>query len=414
MKKFYFAGHNNFGNRGCEALVRSTALLLKEKFGDVEIRVPSYVPSADRKQWLDAEKYGVKFVSVPQYPLNIKLWGRLERVFPLIKKFWFPRFSVPASYAQHVDDCDAVVMIGGDVITLDYGVGPLMWQVGFVEHFQRKGIPAILWAASTGPFSKDKTVESYMARFLASLKAITIRESITVDYLSKIGVESNVTAVADPAFVMLPEPVSAPDILAALGARSLGLNVSPLIAKFRVAGEDPGVLQQEVADFIDQVVQDTDLHVVLIPHVGSVDGVSETTNSDHAYMSSILKLVKNHAKVTLLPDHMNAAQLKWVLSQCRFFIGARTHATIGAISSQVPTISIAYSVKARGLNRDIFGTEAYVLNTPQVTKSTLWQSLQLLIKDEDQVRAHLAVRVPQIKERSKVSAEVLAGILAKA
>jgi polysaccharide pyruvyl transferase WcaK-like protein len=38
------------------------------------------------------------------------------------------------------------------------------------------------------------------------------------------------------------------------------------------------------------------------------------------------------------------------------------HASIAAYSSQVPTLVIAYSVKARGIAQDIFGTEkGYVI-----------------------------------------------------
>ena len=39
------------------------------------------------------------------------------------------------------------------------------------------------------------------------------------------------------------------------------------------------------------------------------------------------------------------------------FIGARTHATIAAYSTCVPTLVIGYSVKSRGIAKDIFGTD---------------------------------------------------------
>ena len=44
------------------------------------------------------------------------------------------------------------------------------------------------------------------------------------------------------------------------------------------------------------------------------------------------------------------------------FIGARTHSTIAAYSSGVPTLVVGYSVKAKGIAKDLFGTEEnYVL-----------------------------------------------------
>ena len=45
--------------------------------------------------------------------------------------------------------------------------------------------------------------------------------------------------------------------------------------------------------------------------------------------------------------------LKNIISNCHYFMGARTHSTIAALSSYVPTISIAYSIKAFGINEEI-------------------------------------------------------------
>ncbi len=61
MKRFYLTGQNNFGNRGCEAIVRGTVSLLSEQFGDIEVYVPSYDIERDSKQWPEAEQAGVRF-----------------------------------------------------------------------------------------------------------------------------------------------------------------------------------------------------------------------------------------------------------------------------------------------------------------------------------------------------------------
>ena len=57
-----------------------------------------------------------------------------------------------------------------------------------------------------------------------------------------------------------------------------------------------------------------------------------------------------------------AHELKGYISKCSFFVGARTHSTIAAYSSGVPTLVIGYSVKSRGIATDLFGSyENYVL-----------------------------------------------------
>ena len=87
----------------------------------------------------------------------------------------------------------------------------------------------------------------------------------------------------------------------------------------------------------------------------------------------------------MIEDH-TCEELKGYIARCRMFIGARTHATIAAYSSLVPTLVVGYSVKARGIARDLFGTEKnYVL------------PVQLLRKEEA-IRSQLAAKMPAYKE----------------
>lgn len=67
MKRFYLSGQNNFGNRGCEALMRSTLELLNEEFGEVDVLVPRFHPDLDGKQWPDAEINWCRFVRAMPY-----------------------------------------------------------------------------------------------------------------------------------------------------------------------------------------------------------------------------------------------------------------------------------------------------------------------------------------------------------
>ena len=62
-------------------------------------------------------------------------------------------------------------------------------------------------------------------------------------------------------------------------------------------------------------------------------------------------------KIFVIPPIYNAPETKWIISKMKFFAGARTHSTIAALSSYVPTLSFAYSIKAKGINKDIFGHE---------------------------------------------------------
>ena len=407
MKRFYLAGHTNFGNRGNEALARSTLKLLTERFGEVELLVPSYAPSDDRRQWRDSERQGVRFVAVPEFPSTIRWWSRADRLAPMLAKNWFPRYVVPPRFAKDVESCDGIVASGGDVISVDYGVPSLLWNMGFLDHFAQRGMPTLVWAASLGPFVGSE-VEQLAVKFFRKLPAITVRETITEAYLHRLGLGSITKLVADPAFVLDKEIVDLKELECASSSDFLiGLNVSPLIAKFRPRGEQSSVMIKEIAQFIRKAVSETGGTVVLIPHVGPLDG-STSDNDDHDYLRRVATEVADlQSRVRLLPKNLNASQLKFAISQCRFFIGARTHSTIAAFSNGVPTICIAYSVKAKGLNIDLFGDERYVIDTPKVTSESLWGGLQRLVTDEESLKALLKHKMIEWQARAKETAAVM-------
>ena len=73
----------------------------------------------------------------------------------------------------------------------------------------------------------------------------------------------------------------------------------------------------------------------------------------------------------------------------------------------VPTISIAYSVKAKGINKDLFGDTRFVLETPSVDQASLAQALRLLEQEEQTVHSLLSERIPLWRQRAFGSVDVL-------
>jgi polysaccharide pyruvyl transferase WcaK-like protein len=407
MKRFYLSGQNNFGNRGCEALVRSTLQLLQSEFGEVEILVPSYRPDLDAKQWPEGATSGCKFVRAVPFPSELKWWGRARKFFPFIKNVFLPNYALPKDIEFDIASCDALLVIGGDNITLDYGIESLIWHIRFAQHAQRMGKKVMVWGASIGPFSKEPAIEKFTVDFLKSADCVTVRETISEKYLKSLGVEKNVALVADGAFVMTPQPVDTAGFWpsAATGG-VLGFNISPLIQKFRPTGEPHQVLQREVANFLTDTLEQNDISILLLPHVDPLDG--DAVNSDSHYMREILAMTGDYnGRIRIAPSTFNAAQLKYILSQCTYFIGARTHATIGALSCLVPTVSIAYSIKAKGLNRDLFGNEDYVLDTPLVSKKSLMNYFKMLVRTRNAASDLLTQRIPEWRKRAQVSPVLL-------
>lgn len=408
MTRVFFAGHNNFGNRGCEALVRSVSGLIRQRYPDARFTTPSVAPELDAGQWPDAVSKGIDFVPAAPYPGYLRWWNRARRVLPPLEKLSRPSHRLPVAHEAEMAKSDVVIMTGGDNLSLDYDLGSLYDIVGYIDNAKRLGKPALLWGASVGPFTRKPHVEAFMRKHLADYAAITVRESETAKYLRGIGIE-NVIEVTDPAFTMSPEPFAVDGILPDAPEGLVGINVSPLVRNFRANEASRNQLDADVAAFVRELA-DQGYGVVLLPHVGPLDG--DSWNSDHHYFAGLIqKFGLDHPRIRLAPATLNAAQIKYLVSQFRFFIGARTHATIAAFSTGVPTISIAYSIKAKGINRDLFGDTRLVLDTPTVGLDTLRAGIRQLHDEESDIRALLAERIPLWKQRAALPVDALAKIL---
>ena len=112
-------------------------------------------------------------------------------------------------------------------------------------------------------------------------------------------------------------------------------------------------------------------------------------------------------------DDCNCMELKGYISRCRFFIGARTHATIAAYSSCVPTLVVGYSVKARGIAQDIFGTaENYVIPVQELQKeSDLLNKFFWLMRKEDEITDWLESKMPEYCAKALESKDLIRNLL---
>jgi polysaccharide pyruvyl transferase WcaK-like protein len=90
--------------------------------------------------------------------------------------------------------------------------------------------------------------------------------------------------------------------------------------------------------------------------------------------------------------------LKWVIGKATVFAGARTHSTIAALSMGVPTLSLAYSVKAWGLNDDVFGHTDYCMNVSELQReAALAERMEALLANKNSIQRQLHSRLQALE-----------------
>ena len=87
----------------------------------------------------------------------------------------------------------------------------------------------------------------------------------------------------------------------------------------------------------------------------------------------------------------------------------QVHATIAAYSSCVPTLVVGYSVKARGIAKDLFGSwENYVLPVQTLEKKEdLTEAFLWLQKQEEAIRSRLTAEMPGYRERAREAGKLI-------
>ena len=83
------------------------------------------------------------------------------------------------------------------------------------------------------------------------------------------------------------------------------------------------------------------------------------------------------------------------------FYWSENSLTIAAYSSCVPTLVVGYSVKAKGIAEDLFGTtENYVIPTQELrTEDQLTKGMQWIIDNKDEIKTHLEEIMPEYKNQ---------------
>jgi polysaccharide pyruvyl transferase WcaK-like protein len=314
---------------------------------------------------------------------------------------YFSHRGFQRALASRIGAADLGLEIGGDNYSLDYGL-PLA-HASLDAILSGKGIPVVLWSASVGPFGARPRDEKWMMRHLqAHARMILVREPGSLDYLRKMGLGQRTFLMGDPGFVMAPS-VPRPELWnGAVPQGSIGINLSPLLGSYRdlQGGEDRWL--RDAGLLIRKVRERFDRPLLLIPHV------MQFGNDDHEFM---LKAVRNanmkESDYSIVSPELSAAELKWIISGLDLLIAARTHAAIAALSSHVPTISIAYSVKAYGLNRQLFGNQDLVIPVRELGHERLLSMVDRVIERSEDIRNHLADTIPGIKKAAFFGGELL-------
>jgi len=371
--KILLYNHGSSYNHGCEAILRTVSGIISKRFPDALYTVSSLRPREDI-ELIDTEGGRFNFINSDNFnKLSFEkrrlVVGSLSTVLHNIPMF--PHFFKDT--VEAAKESDAMISVGGD--TFSYGKSAELTTIS--NKLRKYCGKSVLWGCSIDAKFLEGDEFRYKTKGLKNFSLITARESLTYETLTKLGFK-NAALYPDPAFTLKSKAPAAP--LFGNDRDVVGINISPLIMMHE---KESGKTVKCYSDLVKKILDTTDFNIALVSHV-----ICKTSNDTDA-AKKLVSLVGESDRIKIF-DRGNAEELKGVISKCRFFVAARTHASIAAYSQRIPTLVLGYSVKSKGIAKDIFGTyEGYVIPVQSLdSESSLTDAFfGNIVANEEKIRA---------------------------
>lgn len=364
MKKILIYGVGSLSNRGCEALVNSTISQIDK---DVEISLATFDYNNDKDKVSKTVNKVINHYINKEADFDDEMRKKIE-YFNSIKFDYNNYESVyQKDVVKEIEDSDLCIHIGGD----NYCYGSNEWMYFINDKAHELGKKTILWGASLF----DEITDLKLIENLKKYDLLMLREKISYNAVKRFIDEDKLLLVPDPAFSLKPEKVKLNPWYK--GRKVLGLNLSPLTIK-----TDDNY--NSIIEFIDYILNKTDYSISLIPHV-TLESVS-----DMIILNRLKDDYFDNDRIFIEKTDYNCSQIKYVISQCDMLIAARTHASIAAYSTFVPTLVIGYSIKSRGIAEELFGNyKNYVLPIEELTYDNLVSYFEYINANREDIKNKL-------------------------
>ena len=372
-KKILIYGIGSLQNRGCEALVDSTIKQIGEEYSIVGA---TFDYEHDKDMYKDRIK---KFINHHKHDEEL-FNEREKKVLNHIKSIPFDYYNYESLYERDVikelKQSDIALHLGGD----NYCYGVNEWIFTMTRQAKENNKKVVLWGASLF----DEILNKELIEDLDRYDLLMLRESISYNAVKRYIDEEKLMLIPDPAF-SLPMKEIKLDKWYKKG-NILGINLSPLTIKTEEQ-------YNSVKEFINYLLSKTKYNIALLPHV-TLDEAS-----DLKVLGRLAEDYQNEKRVFLQEGEYNCEELKYIISHCDLLVTARTHASIAAYSTCVPTLVIGYSVKSRGIAQDIFGSyKDYVLPAPEITKDTLIEKFEYIDSHKKEIKKYLEEKMKVMRK----------------
>jgi len=310
----------------------------------------------------------------------------------------------------------ACAVSGGDSFSDIYGIGRFLYVALPQLLMLLTNRRLVLLPQTIGPFQSPLVTR--MAKYILDRAEIVYcRDHISAGIARKLldckAEDQKVRFCYDMAFAVPPVTPKSLDLVGLPSMKGnahpvVGFNISGLLLSGGYTQDNMFGLKVDyrtmVYDLIRMLIEEKSAIVVLIPHVF---GASTSLESDTGACESVFESLgeKYRGRIGLVRGDYKHDEIKHVIGGCDFFLGARMHACIAALSQNIPTVLIAYSDKFAGMAKAIGGGS--VIDPRHMESKEIAAAVNAAFDQRDRQRVELEGRMPPIKAAVR---EALAGL----
>ena len=402
-------------NFGVNVLTIGTVEILLRAYSNVEISIVDYArePTTWYLQLRDRNValplMNIRFSKKPWQRNHIAfliLLALFTKVVPL--QSWRRKLILANPSLRHLNEMDFVAaMSGGDSFSDIYGLLRFVYTSLPMVLALLLGKRLILLPQTIGPFEKHLTrlIARYILRgaevvYSRDRKGVTDTANLLAGktVLGKLRFGYDVGFVVD---AVRPSDAEWLSSLAYAKERTtlVGVNVSGLLFMggytrrnmFRLKTQ----YDQLVYEILGYLVEQEHCCVLLVPHVLGPEG----SEADSAICRKLFEELQPRYgdRLKLVPEGLNEREMKYVIGCCDFFVGARMHACIAALSQAVPTLPVAYSDKFKGVMEST-GAEITVADPRTVSLPEILRQTRGAFRKRHETRCQLLRKMPGLRE----------------
>ncbi|MAD20156.1 MAG: hypothetical protein CMJ52_08200 [Planctomycetaceae bacterium] len=419
MKATLFGASPRTRNMGVNALFASVTAGLVRRMPDLEMTVFDTLTGVREEDFRvdDQEPVAFRFIG---FRIGRRVYRPENLRFMQLAAMAgaFGRAVNPGLKA--IAESDVVLDVsGGDSFTDMYPDNRIDAVAGCKELVLDYGRPLLLLPQTYGPFNASmdrasRIVRRSVACFARDERSFANLKAMLGDEFDedrhKCGVDMAFGLVARD-----PGPALDPGIRSWIddGAPTIGFNPSGLI------GNVPGVDREKygfrsdyratVIEFLTRILDETETRVLLVPHVMSPRGGSE---SDLDICEQLERSMTERfpGRVRVGSTNFDQCEVKWVISKMDWFCGTRMHATIAGLSTEVPTSTISYSDKALGVF-ETCGQGSEVFDPRALETEEIVEGLMDSYRRRNETRARLADSIPVVKGKAAEQMDDIASVV---